>query len=592
MLNKLSFLFVGGMLWVTLAYSQCGTTDHAGANVIITSSTTMGGTHINIGRFQVEMGATLSIDSACRFLEVEADTIIVYGSIDGDGKGDLGGSGGAGGSYANGSGVPGHGGYAGLPGYGSGGGIQGASAGDGGTQTQICGGFLCSGTRDGFNGGGGGAGGGSGGSYGGKGGAGGYGAFGSGFSVADGGDYGAGGTQSLAYGTSDGTDISWGSGGAGGGGGGGGWSAGTSGGPGGAGGGMVSLKASSKMTISGSISCNGDNGANGGNGGGESDDNSMDCSTSGYNACGICSESVFDAAGGAGGAAGGGSGGGILLECTGTLTITGALSAIGGSGGTAGIPDSLYGNCFDYARGGAGGGGGRIKIMFNPCLTNLINPTQNISGGLGGSGLLLGNNGNGGSYRADLIAESYVPLTGGTIAPVDSVFCDYGDVPLIGSLSLPTGGISGSYTYQWQYSTTDSLTGFVNYPGQSSATCNPGLISTTTWYRRKAISGSCEEYSNAVKAEVIDCSFLPEIRPLDFQAYPIPTSGTLTIETTEPLKAGSVIKVYNQLGDAVYELILPMAQRKAELQLKVKPGVYFVVVNSESQCGMRSFVVE
>lgn len=591
-MRKLIFIFLGGVFFGSSAFSQCGTTDHSGADLIITSNTELGGTHTNIGRFQIEIGVTLTVDSACRFLSVEADTIIVYGSINGDGKGDVGGNGGAGGAFANGSGVPGHGGFAGLAGYGNGGGIPGASAGDGGTQTQICGGFLCSGNRDGFNGGGGGAGGGSGGSYGGAGGAGGYGAFGSGFSVADGGDYGAGGIISLVYGTSDGYDITWGSGGAGGGGGGGGWSSGTAGGIGGAGGGMVSLKASSKMTVSGSISCNGSSGLYGGNGGGESDDNSFDCSTSGYNACGICSESVYDAAGGAGGGAGGGSGGGILLECSGTMTIMGSLSAVGGNGGTAGTPDTLDGICFDYARGGAGGGGGRIKILYNPCTTNLISTTQDISGGLGGSGILPGNNGNGGSYRADLIAESYVTLTGGMIAQVDTVFCDYGDVPLIESLTTPTGGISGNYTYQWQYSTTDSISGFVNLPGQLSLTCNPGIISTTTWYRRKTVSGTCEEYSNAVKAEVIDCSYLPDFNPLEFLAYPIPTSGNLTIETIEPLQAGSVIKVYNQLGDAVFELVLPQTQHKTELLLKVKPGVYFIVVNSESQCGMRSIVVE
>lgn len=580
------------LFWPFFVHSQCGPTDHGGADWIISASTTIGGTHTNVGKFQIEIGVTVTVDSACRYLEVQADTIVVYGTINADGKGDVGGAGGAGGTYANGSGVPGHAGQAGLAGYGSGGGLAGAVAGDGGYITQICGGFLCSGNRDGMNGGGGGAGGGSGGSYAGLGGAGGYGAYGSGYTGAEGGDYGAGGARSNAYGTATGFDITWGSGGAGGGGGGGGWSSGTTGGKGGAGGGMVTLKAQYKMIVSGGISCNGTDGGVGGNGGGESDDNTLDCSTSGYNACGLCSESVFDAAGGAGGAGGGGSGGGILLESNGTLSVTGTLSVRGGAGGTAGTPNNLTGTCFDNARGGAGGGGGRVKILKNPCVTVLMNPVVNTSGGIGGNGVVVGNNGDSGSYRNNLTAQTYVGLDGGLIGSVDSIFCDYGDVPLIGSTVAASGGILGNYSYQWQYSTTDSVSGYVNLPGQISVTCDPGLISTTTWYRRKVTSGNCTEYSNFAKALVIDCSSINESNQLDFNIFPVPSDGRFKIEMPLPIPAGSSVEIYNQLGEKISLIQIKESVSELAVNLKVKPGMYFVLVRTTDQQGLRKITIE
>ncbi len=589
-------LILGGLIFLLLlpftAQSQCGPTDHGGADWIISYSTAIGGTHTNVGLFHVEIGVTVTIDSVCRYLEVQADTIIIYGNIDADGKGDIGGGGGTGGLYANGSGVPGHAGQAGFAGYGSGGGLAGASAGDGGYITQICGGLFCSGNRDGENGGGGGAGGGSGGTYGGRGGAGGYGAFGSGFTGAAGGNYGAGVTRSNTYGTADSFDITWGSGGAGGGGGGGGWLSGTAGGKGGAGGGMVVLKAQHKMIISGNVSCNGVDGGIGGNGGGESDNNSFDCSTTGYNACGVCSESVFDAAGGAGGAGGGGSGGGIFIESNGSLSITGTLSVRGGAGGTAGTPSNLTGSCFDNARGGAGGGGGRVKILHNPCVTVLMNPIVNTSGGIGGNGVVTGNNGDSGSYRNNLFAQVYLALDGGTIASVDSVFCNYGDVPLIGSTVTASGGILGTYSYQWQYSTTDSVNGYVNLPGQISATCDPSLISTTTWYRRKVTSGSCTDYSNFAKALVIDCSAIDEANHLDFNVYPVPNDGRFKIETPQPLSDGSTVEIYNQLGEKIRIIQIKETVSEVSVNLKVMPGLYFVLVRSTDKQGLRKITIE
>lgn len=362
-------------------------TDLQGSDLLISNDTIMGGQYVNVGTFTIAQGSVITVDSNIHFWEIEANNIYILGTIDGTAKGALGGIGGMGGIHADGSGNPGQGGIGGSTGGGIGGGSGGSSGGDGNAITQICGGVFCSGNRDGLNGGGGGAGGGSGGSYGGNGGNGGAGAYGTGFTGASGGVFGAGGSSAGAYGSATGYDISFGSGGGGAGGGGGGWSYGTAGGNGGHGGGMVSLVAKDTLIIytGGKIFCNATGGQAGGTGAGESTNNSYTCSSSGYNSCSICPESVFDAAGGAGGGAGGGSGGGIRLHSDAFMDLQAGslITANGGVGGVYGFPNSSIGSCFDNAARGGGGSGGRIKI-FTHCLPdNSYEMTYQVNGGIG-----------------------------------------------------------------------------------------------------------------------------------------------------------------------------------------------------------------
>jgi len=530
------------------AYSQCGPVDHAGADLIISTNTTLGGEHTNIGKFQVSSGVTLSVDPVCKYLIIEADTIIVAGIINGNYAGDAGGSGGVGGGMANGSGNPGQGGFGGLAGTGPGGGNAGLAGLAGGTITQICGGLFCSGNRDGLNGGGGGGGGASGGAYGGIGAAGGWGAYGSGFTGATGGDYGQPGNPKSPFGSEDGVDIAWGSGGGGAGAGGGGWSNGDNGGRGGNGGAMVRLTSAGPLTLSGSITCSGEQGYAGGNGGGESTDDSYTCSSSGYSSCGICSESVFDAAGGAGGGGGGGSGGGIMLQAQGPMVVTGILHAKGGDGGPAGLPRSTIDACFDDARGGGSGSGGRIKIFSNPCYNNNISPTTSVNAGLGGEGVTSGIVGNPGTYRNDLINPDYVALAGGAIALTDPEFCFYGDVPPITSSTAATGGVPGILNYQWQYSITNATSGFSNIPGQINVTYDPGMITQTTWYRRKATSGICEEFSNVVVATVLDCSSIEEQENININVYPNPANDEFFIEIPQLSESSFTLHMFTVHG--------------------------------------------
>jgi hypothetical protein len=453
----------------------CGVVDHGGNDLTISSNVSVGGEHINIGTFTINSGVTATVNPSCHYFYVSANNIVINGTIDANGAGGQGGSGGTGGAYAFGNTDNCNGGYGGIrgtTGSGSGGGYAGGNGGNGSCRKQKCGGFLCSGNKDGFMGGGGGAGGGGGGSYGGAGGFGGYGAYGASWTDASGGSYGNGGNAGNIYGTATGSDIDWGSGGGGAGGGGGGYTNGTNGGQGGAGGGAISLIATNNCTITGTIYTNGTNGAAGGNGGQTSVAQGFSCTATGYNSCGVCSQSNYDAAGGAGGGAGGGSGGGVKIQADGIMTFTGSIYAVGGNGGNGGFPDPNYGTCHDFAKGGAGGGGGRVKIFVNPCLSHNISGTVTISGGNGGAGYMTGNNGSIGTYNIINLSMPYPTITA-TAYP--SSIC-------IGGSSTLTA--SGANTYSWSHSlgsgasktvtptttTTYSVTGTNQYGCTASST--------------------------------------------------------------------------------------------------------------------------
>ncbi|WP_457129694.1 T9SS type B sorting domain-containing protein [Mucilaginibacter sp. HD30] len=83
-------------------------------------------------------------------------------------------------------------------------------------------------------------------------------------------------------------------------------------------------------------------------------------------------------------------------------------------------------------------------------------------------------------------------------APSVVQFCGSGD-PAVITGSTPTGGNS-TYAFQWQNSNDG-----VNFSDVTGATLNnldPGVISVTTYYRRKVTSGGCDVISNIVEISV------------------------------------------------------------------------------------------
>lgn len=413
-------------------YAQCNTTNVPG-DFIISSNMILSGTYNVSGMFKVPANVTVYVKGysagGCGKLEINAQKIIIEGTIDGNFSGNTGGTGGNGGTIV--SSLTGdqtaintcsnkdntgivvvEGGKAGLSGNGSGSGLAGQNGQTGSGPKQQC---LSNDDEAGMIGSAGGAGGGGGASYGGNGTSGAQGGNGtnsytvSGVSVSTGyvvvgGNGGLGGNAGSTYGTATGTDIDLGSGGAGGGGGGCSYDVGLSGGKGGNGGGLVKLVASDSIKINGKIFVNGENGAAGGNAG--NGGISPNCCSDG---CDDPGEATLSCGAGAGSGGGGGSGGGIYIETQMLAIITGTLQSNGGNGGNGGTKgngtstsysggifcgnESLAsGNGTNGNKGGAGGGG-RIKIFVPGCSTSTVNPVYSLNGGTGNT------NANAGTYN-------------------------------------------------------------------------------------------------------------------------------------------------------------------------------------------------
>lgn len=99
-----------------------------------------------------------------------------------------------------------------------------------------------------------------------------------------------------------------------------------------------------------------------------------------------------------------------------------------------------------------------------------------------------------------------------------------GDLPGIISGSLPSGG-NGSYTYLWESSTTNSVSGFAIASGTNNTqNYTPGTLSQTTWFRRIITSGECSSTSEAFEISV----------------FPAATVTTALVSPTSVCGSGSV----------------------------------------------------
>jgi gliding motility-associated-like protein len=103
------------------------------------------------------------------------------------------------------------------------------------------------------------------------------------------------------------------------------------------------------------------------------------------------------------------------------------------------------------------------------------------------------------SATDDVTLTNQVGIQGNTIT-ADQVLCA-NQTPAALSGGIISGG-SGTYTYQWQISTTNATTGFVNVTtgvGGTNAIYTPANITQNTWFRRVVMSGACtNNISNAV----------------------------------------------------------------------------------------------
>ncbi len=107
-------------------------------------------------------------------------------------------------------------------------------------------------------------------------------------------------------------------------------------------------------------------------------------------------------------------------------------------------------------------------------------------------------NGNGLSDCSDPNCPCCNTLTSGGIVSGNQINCQNYNPGLISSTS-PASGSAGTIVYQWEYS-NDEIN-WVEIPGATSLTFDPGMIYQTTYYRRKARLNTCNlwgVFSNTV----------------------------------------------------------------------------------------------
>jgi hypothetical protein len=102
-------------------------------------------------------------------------------------------------------------------------------------------------------------------------------------------------------------------------------------------------------------------------------------------------------------------------------------------------------------------------------------------------------------------------VTAGSIGSNQSI-CENTAPSLLTNVTSGSG--SGTISYLWQSSTTSCTSGWSSISGATGATYQPGVLSQTTYFRRRArntINGqTCDEFSNCVTVTVNFCTCNPD----------------------------------------------------------------------------------
>ncbi|HEX5024112.1 MAG TPA: gliding motility-associated C-terminal domain-containing protein, partial [Agriterribacter sp.] len=115
---------------------------------------------------------------------------------------------------------------------------------------------------------------------------------------------------------------------------------------------------------------------------------------------------------------------------------------------------------------------------------------------------------------------------GNNIIADNQTIC-YNTAPAALTGSAPTGG-NGSFSYQWQSSTSSAITGFADIDQATSQGYAPGILTTTTWYRRIVSSGAEHDTSTTIQ---ISADPLP-VTTIAYSGTPYCATGTATVTQT------------------------------------------------------------
>ncbi|MGD9700688.1 LamG domain-containing protein [Acinetobacter sp.] len=97
------------------------------------------------------------------------------------------------------------------------------------------------------------------------------------------------------------------------------------------------------------------------------------------------------------------------------------------------------------------------------------------------------------------------PTNGGIIGNAQTI-CTGSTPAMLTETTSPTGTIAGTLQYQWQSSTTSAVAGFADISGATSSTCQPDVLTQTTWYKR-LVKVDCE--TNWLESNVVEVTVNP-----------------------------------------------------------------------------------
>lgn len=123
---------------------------------------------------------------------------------------------------------------------------------------------------------------------------------------------------------------------------------------------------------------------------------------------------------------------------------------------------------------------------------------------------------NGCTASASVTVNSIVPCctapsSAGVIAGAQTI-CPNTAAATLTSTSAASGGV-GTLEYRWQRSTTGASSGFSNIANSNSATYAPGVLSTTTWFRRLGGVSCLTDWNLAPASNVIQVTVQDLVQP-------------------------------------------------------------------------------
>ena len=151
------------------------------------------------------------------------------------------------------------------------------------------------------------------------------------------------------------------------------------------------------------------------------------------------------------------------------------------------------------------------------------------------------------------------PTSGGTIA--ENQIISSGSIPSMLTNTSPATGYTGNLEYKWQKSTTSSSAGFGDIASSNSDTFSPGVLTTTTWYKRLARVDCEADWTGAVESNVLtitvnnNSNVNQDIAMINgwniISTYAIPSNLDLQAIFQTLIDAGTMKKVMDESGKTI-----------------------------------------